>query len=67
MARVLPRFELERMIRKAGAERVGLGAGEKLAEILEDRAGEIIEKAIRISRYAGRKTLTRKDIELACS
>lgn len=69
---VLHRLDVERLIRKAGAQRVSEDAGEKLAEFLEDKAIEIIEKAITIARHArGRKAkklkLTAEDIFLAAS
>ncbi len=69
---VLHRLDVERFIRKAGAQRVSEDAGEKLTELLEDKAVAIIEKAIIIARHArGRKTkkirLTAEDIRLAAS
>ncbi|MBI5159205.1 NFYB/HAP3 family transcription factor subunit [Candidatus Micrarchaeota archaeon] len=69
---VLHRLDVERLIRKAGAQRVSEDAGEKLTEFLEDKAIEIIEKAMTIARHArGRKAkklkLTAEDILLAAS
>lgn len=62
---VLDVLDVEKLIRKAGAERVSEEAGFKLSEVLEERAIAIAERAIRIARYAHKRTITRKDIELA--
>jgi len=61
----LPIIEVERFVRDAGAQRVTEAAGRKMARLLEERAELIIEKAKMIANYAGRKTITRKDIMLA--
>jgi len=61
----LPVLEVERFVRNAGAQRVTEAAGRKLTRLLEGRAERIIEKAVMIAHYAGRKTITREDIVLA--
>lgn len=58
-------LDVERIIRKAGAERVSEGAGQKLAEVLEEKALEIAARAVRLAKYANKRTLTRSDIEIA--
>ncbi|MFH1285505.1 MAG: histone [Candidatus Micrarchaeota archaeon] len=62
---LLPALEVERLIRNAGADRVSEEAGAKLRELLEDRGIEIVEKAIVIAKYAKKRRITRKEIELA--
>ena len=62
---VLDVLSVERIIREAGAERVTEEAGAKLAEVLEERAQAIAERAIRLAKYAHKKTITKKEIELA--
>lgn len=59
-------FEMDSLIRSAGAERVAEGASVKLAELLEDDAKRILGKAKVFAKHAKRKSITRKDILLAC-
>ncbi|MEM0437827.1 MAG: histone family protein [Candidatus Micrarchaeia archaeon] len=61
----LPRAPIERLIKRAGAERVSDGAVEALADVLEEYAIKIATQAIKLGRHAGRKTVTEEDIKLA--
>ncbi|MFH1470173.1 MAG: histone [Candidatus Micrarchaeota archaeon] len=63
----LPRYDIERFLREAGADRVSESATEKLIEILEDEAKEIVHRARRYAKYARRKKIRPEDIELAQS
>jgi histone H3/H4 len=56
---------LDRLIRKAGAERVSEDAAEELGRILEEVAQDISKQAIELARHAKRKTVTGEDIKLA--
>ncbi len=58
-------FDMDGMLRNAGAERVDEHASRKLSEILEDSAKELMHRARVLAYYAGRKDITRDDIRLA--
>jgi histone H3/H4 len=60
-------FDMDSIIRKSGAERVGEDASMKLSEKLEDSGKEILLRAKQLSYHAGRKHITREDILLAAS
>ncbi len=61
----LPLAPLERIIKKAGAERVSEDAKRKMQEVLEEYAIEVASKANQFTKHAKRKTITREDIALA--
>jgi len=61
----LPLAPVERLIRKAGAERVSESAATALADILEDAALDIAKRAVQIAKHAGRRTVTGDDIKVA--
>ncbi len=58
-------YDMDRIIRSAGAERVGEDASRKLSEVLEDSAEKILFKAKQLARHAGRKNIKKEDIVLA--
>jgi histone H3/H4 len=61
----IPIATVERLIRKAGAERVSAEAANTLADVLEEEALKISQKAIDLAKHAGRKTVTADDVKLA--
>ncbi|KYK37965.1 MAG: histone family protein [Theionarchaea archaeon] len=56
---------VDRIMRKAGAERVSEAAARELAAILEEEAIEISKLAVEYAHHAGRKTVKAEDIKLA--
>ncbi len=67
MKRLLPLASVERLARKAGAERVSRDALEALAELLEDYARRVAAGSVKYARYARRSTIKREDIDLSAS
>jgi histone H3/H4 len=63
--RGIPLASMEKIIRKAGANRVSDSAKDELRKILEQEAEEITKKATLLARHAGRKTIKEEDIKLA--
>ncbi|KCZ72620.1 histones H3 and H4 [Candidatus Methanoperedens nitroreducens] len=62
---ILPLAPVERVIRKAGADRVSEGAGIELAKVLEEYGLEVSREAITLAKHAGRTTVKEEDIRLA--
>ncbi|MDW3604145.1 MAG: NFYB/HAP3 family transcription factor subunit [Nitrososphaeraceae archaeon] len=56
---------MNRVIKKAGAERVSDEASDTLRTILEEIANNISKTAIDLAKHAGRKTIKSDDILLA--
>lgn len=62
---ILPLAPVERVIKKAGAERVGYDASLELAKVLEDYGIEVSREAITLAKHAKRITVKEEDIRLA--
>jgi len=56
---------VERIIKKAGAERISADATEALAILMEDYGVFLAKEAKKMSDHAGRKTLRGSDIQMA--
>ena len=63
--RLLPLAAMEKILKKAGADRVSEKAKAALKNQLEDLAEEIGAKAVKLAMHAGRKTVKAGDIKLA--
>jgi histone H3/H4 len=61
----LPLSPVERLIKKAGADRVSGDASEELAALMEEFALRISREAVKLTTHAGRKTVKGKDIRMA--
>lgn len=62
--KILALATMEKLLKKAGAERVSEDAKEALQGVLEEKAQEICERAITFAGHSGRKTVKREDIQL---
>ncbi len=61
----IPVAPMERILKKAGAERVSREAAVLLANALEEIALDIARESVELARHAGRKTVKADDIKLA--
>jgi DNA-binding protein len=66
MAHDLPLAAMERIIKRAGSERVGEDAKVALRDALEEEGQRLSKKALTYARHAGRKTIKGEDVKLAC-
>jgi histone H3/H4 len=61
----LSQSAVERIMKKAGAERVSADAAETLGALMEDYGIFLAKEAKKMSDHAGRKTLRGSDIRMA--
>ena len=61
----IPLTTVARVMKKAGARRVGQDAALAMAELVEERALVIATEAVKLAEHAGRKTVRDVDIRLA--
>ncbi len=62
---ILPAAAMEKLLKKAGAERVSEDAKQEMREVLESFAIDLGAKAARLAVHAGRKTIKASDIKEA--
>ncbi len=65
MAKFLSLNAMDKLMRQAGAHRVGEDAKAALAEVLEEKALDVAREAAKFAEHAGRRTIVAKDIQLA--
>lgn len=61
---IIPIRTAAKILQKAGAPRVSKDAAKEFAGIIQDIGLGIAEKAVKISKHSGRRTVLKKDIEL---
>ena len=60
---MLPLLPFERIAKKAGAKRISKQALEELRDIMDEIGSDIAEKAVKISRHAGKRTVMAEDVK----
>lgn len=65
MVKDFPLYPLEKILRKAGAERVSTRATQALKEVLLEESDKIARDAVKLAEHAKRVTVKREDIILA--
>jgi len=63
--RLIPLAAMEKIMKNAGADRVSDKAKEAMKDIVEAKAEEIAQAAVRFALHAGRKTVQAEDVRLA--
>ena len=60
---MLSLLAFERIAKKNGVRRISKEALEETREVIEEIGFELAEKAVKLSRFAGRKTLMEDDVK----
>jgi DNA-binding protein len=62
---VIPKAPFGRILMNAGAKRVSADAIDAFTDVITNIAEDISERAIKIAKHSGRKTIHEGDIKLA--
>ena len=62
---ILALASMDKLLRKAGANRVSESAKIALKELLEEYSDKILHKAVELAKHGGRTTVKAADIHLA--
>jgi len=63
--KILPLAAMEKIMKRAGAERVSDSAKSALKSVLEDFGDKIAADAVKLAQHAGRNTVKESDVKLA--
>jgi len=61
----ISKLAAKRMLKDSGAERVSDEAAAELADLVTAFSYSVANKAVRLAGHAGRKTVSKADVELA--
>jgi histone H3/H4 len=61
---MLPIAAIERIVRKAGIERISADAVKEITKTVEEIGAELALEAAQVARHAKRKTILKEDIKL---
>jgi histone H3/H4 len=59
---MLPLASIDRIMRKAGVDRISADAVEELSKTIEDLGCDLALEAAQVARHAKRKTILKKDV-----
>lgn len=62
---IIPKAPIAKIMQNSGAKRISEGAVDTLVDYLLDYASEISERAVRIAKHSGRKTIKAGDVKIA--
>ena len=65
LKKALPLAAMEKILKRAGAGRVGEDAKAQLRDMLEEYAMSVGAQAASFAKHAGRKTVKAEDVQLA--
>ncbi|KHO48101.1 MAG: transcription factor CBF/NF-Y/histone protein [archaeon GW2011_AR5] len=60
---MLSLLSIERIAKKNGIKRISKEALEEAREVIEEIGFDIAEKAVKVSRFAGKKTVMEEDVK----
>jgi histone H3/H4 len=66
-SRIIPKAPAARILNEAGGERISDDAADAFADVLEEIGLKIAEKAVKIAKHSGRKTVKKSDVVLAAT
>ena len=62
---MLPIAAIERIVRRAGVERISADALKELEKVIEEMGIQLARESALVAKHAGRRTILGKDVKLA--